>query len=312
MNDTGFAMVISNIRIPAELLPFQVEPRVKISAAGMFEQSQFHRVLARGGYFSGFVGPLPSVPVMSNLDDGGVRIAYVPVPDSVMYMVDFSGFNGHLENLKFAGLLVFPKFRFAMESLYVSDVDRNAVSIGGVFSYHQLELMRSCNATSATMFEKDNLLALKHYHGMISAGFKEGARVGRALSLYAETERLSNSSVLLTLSFFSILESLVTNGRIDGESITNQLRHKLNLILRRVTKAPDGAAMFPALSYEKLWAKLYGLRSDIAHGNVYDFKGKYQALTSLELVNQYLDGVVAAVIRLAIDEPALVDDLRSC
>jgi hypothetical protein len=312
MNDTGFAMVISNIRIASDALPFEIEPRVKIAVAGKFEHSQFHNVLARGGYFSGVFLPPKNTQSTTAVGSGASQAAYILVPDSVEYIVSFSGFNEHLVNLKLAGLLTTPKFRFVMETLYRDDSDRTSVSVGGLISYHQLELMRYCNTQPCIQMSSQELQVLKHYHSRIMNGFPEYPRVSRALDLYAETESLSPQSILLTLSYFSILESLVTNGRVEGESITNQLRHKINLILRRSSSAPEYSKLFSGVSYESLWSKLYGLRSDIAHGNSFDFKNKYQAIKSVELVNKYLDSVVAAVIRLAIDEPELVEDLRSC
>lgn len=311
MNDTGFAMVLSNLMIPPNLLPFEVEPRITILKASELQLTEFRKVMIAGGYFAGGVVPFQSRAFETEIEGGGSRVEYLAIPEAVQYAIEFSGFNGHLENLKYAGLLVTPKLRFGMDALY-RDSEKTAVGLISMLSYHQLELIHDGNKEPYSEFGEEALESLKHYHRMISRGFPEGSRVSRALNLYADTDRLSTGSALLTLSYFSIIESLTTNGRKDGESITNQIKHKLKLMLRRVSNAPDASVFFGGIKYETLWSKLYGLRSDIAHGNVYEFSKDYQALDSMAVVNRYLEGVVAAVIRLAIDEPDLVGDLRVC
>jgi hypothetical protein len=311
MNDTGFAMVLSNLRIPPNLLPFEIDSRVSILKANNFQMAEFKKVMVAGGYFSGSTVPFQAEITEIELGDGARRIQYCAIPDAVQYVIEFSGFNAHLEYLKHAGLLIRPKLRFGMESQY-RDPSKTIVGLRGMLSYYQLELIAEGNRLPFADVSEDYLPQLRHYHGIILKGFPQNSRVGRALSLYADTDRLRPDSVLLTLSYFSILESLITNGRIDMESITHQLKNKLKLILRRVANPPDGSLIFGGITYDKLWSKLYGFRSDIAHGNVYEFPKDYPMLKSIGLVNDYLDTVLAAVIRLAIDEPELVEDLRLC
>jgi len=310
MSDTGFAMLLSNVKIEPGLLPFEIEPKITIVTADEFHSAEFVKMMAAGGYFSRGTVPFQA-EVVEIEQDGWRRREYRALPDAVQYAIEFSGYNEHLVNLQYAGLLASPKFRFGMESAY-RDPGKKVVGIQQMLSYHQLELMSEGNKQPYAHIDETYLNNLSHYHGKIAKGFAEGSRVSRALGLYANTDRLETESALLTLSYFSIIESLVTNGRSGGESITNQLKHKLQLILRRVIGAPDGSTMFGGMKYEKLWSKLYCFRSDIAHGNNYDFVKDYSALDSITRVNLYLDGVVAALIRLAIDEPVLVEDLRVC
>lgn len=313
MNDTGFAIVLSNVNIPQQLLPFEIETRISISKANNLQIAEFANVMAAGGYFSGATVSFPTTNNETKPEpEGGMRrTRYCIIPGAVQYVIEFSGFNGHLKNIRHAGLLTSPKLRFGMECLY-RDTAQDSVALTAMLSYHELEIVNDGNRKPCAQVDEEFLICLRHYHGMILKGFPDGSRVSRALSLYFDTDRLRPDSILLTLSYFSIIESLVTNGRPDGESITKQLKNKLKLMLRRSENAPDGPAMFDGMKYEALWSKLYGLRSDIAHGNVYDFLKDYKALKSMILVNFYLDGIVAAVIRLAIDEPDLVDDLRVC
>lgn len=310
MNHTGFAVVISNITIPANLLPFKIEARLKITEAGGFESRQFDDMLKRAGYFSSFLLPFGATPVHT-VTEHGERTDWVPPTETNMYVVEFSQFNQHLPDFQLAGLLIRPKFRFGMESIYRDDSLRNSISLGGVLSYHQLEIMKEGNRKPVVEYDSSDLESLSHYYSKITTALVEGGRVRRALSLYADTDSLPERSGLLTLSYFSILESLVTNGRDTADSITNQLKNKIRLLLNRAGLI-DHKKHFNQIEFSSLWKKLYSLRSDIAHGNSYVFTRDYQALIDLVSVNSYLDEVVASIIRLAIDEPGLVEDLREC
>lgn len=69
---------------------------------------------------------------------------------------------------------------------------------------------------------------------------------------------------------------------------------------------------FGEIGYPKLWGKLYGLRSDIAHGQKYKFEDQYAVLKSLENVSKFLDKVAKELMKLAIEENELITDLREC
>lgn len=310
MNDTGFAIIISNATIDGALLPHIIDERHKIVRAGQFERSRFDSMLKDAGYFTSFIVPLGSTPVEIKLENGA-RTEWVPPEEFGLCVVEYSGFNQYLQELRYAGCLITPKFKFAMDSSYRDDSLRDSASFVGMISYFQLQAMKEGNRKPVAVYEKKDLDSLSHYFKKILSEHVEGSRVYRALMLFSDTERLSQDSGLLTLSYFAVLESLVTNGRQDGDSITNQLKNKIRLLLNRIDGV-DHKSHFRQIEFEALWKKLYGVRSDIAHGNPYDFTKAYSALNDIQCINGYLDQVVAAIIRLAIDEPSLVEDLRSC
>lgn len=304
MNDTGFAIIISNITIHDNDLPFALDYRTSINKAGHFESSQFNETLKRAGYFNSFLVPFGSTRI--DVED---RTEWHPPKESVIYIIDYKEYNGHLFDLQLAGTLMSPKFRSGMDCLYRDDATRDSISMGGLLSYHQLELMKSGNRLSPHVLGSDELRDLKYLLATVRAlGAEDPAR--RILQMYLDTDMLRPDSGLLTLSYFSILEAILTNGRTDGESITKQLFYKIRLLLRRSNKKPNYD--FGSIEESKLWGKLYSLRSDIAHGNKYEFASKYQPLGCIEKANNYLDQIVALVIRVLLAERNFVDDLKEC
>ena len=136
------------------------------------------------------------------------------------------------------------------------------------------------------------------------------------LMLYYSALPLTFSSPLLTLSLFSVIESLLTHPPRETDtlrSITYQLRSKIALLEKRFQSPVNFQQYFGDTEPKNLWQKLYGLRSCVAHGNKYDFTtGKYQILGSLENTNHFLDETVREIIKLAIEEKDLIQDLKEC
>jgi hypothetical protein len=91
-----------------------------------------------------------------------------------------------------------------------------------------------------------------------------------------------------------------------------QLAFKTVLLDKRVPKPADKSAFQAGLTHKKLWELLYGVRSSLAHGSKPDFKEPFSALGSLEQVNRYVRDVAKGIVRLALQEPDLVRDLKKC
>lgn len=63
------------------------------------------------------------------------------------------------------------------------------------------------------------------------------------------------------------------------------------------------------MNSKKLWSKLYALRSNIAHGNNYEIDS---SLKNFERVNEFLDLVAVKLLRFALYNQVLVEDLKKC
>lgn len=137
-----------------------------------------------------------------------------------------------------------------------------------------------------------------------------------ALDDFRAVETVPDGVRIRLLGYFAILEALVTHKPEPTDpyqSITRQVRMKVRLLSARFERSVDYARFVgSALSPEKLWTKLYDLRSTIAHGRVPDFQRSHLVLRSLHDAELLVREVVRSVMRQALEEPELIDHLREC
>jgi hypothetical protein len=68
-----------------------------------------------------------------------------------------------------------------------------------------------------------------------------------------------------------------------------------------------------SISSDTIWAKMYELRSLLAHGRTPDFsKDKLDCLKSFQVAFDLLRDVTRSVARYALEDPQLIADLREC
>ena len=121
-------------------------------------------------------------------------------------------------------------------------------------------------------------------------------------------------SSLRFLGYFGILESLLIhkpNPEDPYDSITRQVKKKLALLNSRFSTPIDYKG-FGNMKTEKIWETMYSYRSNLAHGNSPDFQKGLKPLGSPDRALALLNKTVKAVIRQALIEPQLIDDLREC
>ena len=116
------------------------------------------------------------------------------------------------------------------------------------------------------------------------------------------------------LSHFTIIEGLLTHapGPDAGDSLNHQISTKIPLLFARMERPVQHQQIFGEIEIRKLWKKLYAVRSVFAHGDNADFRGKFAELKSFDLVERYVYSSMKGLLRLALREPQLVYDLRSC
>lgn len=138
----------------------------------------------------------------------------------------------------------------------------------------------------------------------------------RAISDFHQTKMITNRSSLKVLSYFSIIECLLTHvpRPLDTiDSLTHQVSSKMSLLSKRFQRNLDYARHFPQLpSPEKAWNKLYSYRSTIAHGGDANFKGEYSALSSRDIIHEFLKESLKLLLLYTLREPDFVADLQKC
>ncbi|MDO8334414.1 MAG: HEPN domain-containing protein [Nitrosomonas sp.] len=115
------------------------------------------------------------------------------------------------------------------------------------------------------------------------------------------------------LGYFAILESLLVHkpkSTDPYDTITRQVKKKLVLLDNIWTPRLD-YTFSPTSSTEKIWGKMYELRSQIAHGDSiksYD----YGCLKEYSFAFSLLEQTVKSILRFTLDNTRLIVDLREC
>ncbi len=139
--------------------------------------------------------------------------------------------------------------------------------------------------------------------------------LGGAVADYLGLREIPERHNLRFLGYFAILEALLTHKPKPGDpydSITRQVTTKTALLEKRYER-PFQYPDFGGMSRDKVWKRLYGLRSQVAHGGRPDFNGKeFTALGSMAKAEGVLRDTLRAVLRQGLEEPTLLVDLRLC
>lgn len=171
-------------------------------------------------------------------------------------------------------------------------------------------------STNSKKINKEDIKKTGELYNLISEYDKSYNFIDHAISNYMNLRRLPKGSAILAVAYFSIIESLVTHPpRLTEtlDSISHQLRNKIILLSRKFEHSINYNDRFGKIGMEKLWSKLYGYRSAIAHGTKVDFNNtKYSILKSNEDVSWFLMAIVKELIILSCRDPIFFSDLKKC
>lgn len=160
--------------------------------------------------------------------------------------------------------------------------------------------------------EIDDLVATRKRIDSIKADHPD---IVRAIRMYHSLRFLPSRSEFHVMGLFAIIELLLTHqpgNKEIGDSIQRQLRTKIPLITRRTADKVNYSGYFEPAPEEVLWARLYDVRSALAHGGEPSFTGSSQMLKHLPAVQAFLRHATWVLIRQALNEPELVRDLKRC
>lgn len=310
MNDTGFAFVLNNLAIDDADLPFLLDAKSVVRRATLTEQEHYSRLLKHGGIFSGFIVPHGSI--VKNTDDVPGPGRYVAPEKCALLVVETKKWNQHIGLLNLAGKLTAYDFTVGGHACFSRDDDRSKIGIHGFFNYSELRLLSDFTRAAPIPVAKAELYELGEHFRQIEQRSGD-AWLMRALSIFGDIHSLPPFSELRTLSYFSVLECLLTKKSSGGAmSIDKQLQHKTELLCNFTNYRTEPVKYFGEINAKKLWSVLYELRSNIAHGNIYSFTGDLTRLKSLENVNDFLSSLVKKILSTALSQYQLVSDLREC
>lgn len=140
--------------------------------------------------------------------------------------------------------------------------------------------------------------------------------ISRAVEDFHQTKSITNRFTLKVLSYFSIIECLLTHPpRPDDrtDSVTRQITSKMCLLSKRFQRELKYDSFFPNIPEpENVWKKLYLYRSLLAHGGDIDFQQKFSTLISTDNIRSFLVESIKLLILYALKEPEFLADFQKC
>jgi hypothetical protein len=117
------------------------------------------------------------------------------------------------------------------------------------------------------------------------------------------------------LGLFMVIEMLLTHAPGDkeiGDSLAHQISTKIPLLAERMSLPLDYVVFSKDVRADQIWKRLYQYRSLIAHGSHAEFSsGPLALLKDQRTADRFLTTATRRLLRLAINEPALVTALKS-
>ena len=315
MELSGITFIYSNVDFADVDLPFVISETMSLRAATETEILQLNDHLGDTyGSLSRAVVPFDHELVEIE-ENGRYKTIYKESDKSRWWVIAFNGSNNQIIELEKISTLINPKLYYGSTFLY-SKSNQQGKPNGILYSMSsKIELLINESRKKHVNVRIEELKKLKNYYKHLIDNRNKFEHVNYVLELYFDSSGLGIHSSLMTLILFSIIESLVAHKPRRAEtldSITHQIKNKLNLLSKRFDLTVKHQEHFGEINYPNLWSKLYRLRSDIAHGQRYNFVGENSCLKSVENSNIFLDKVTRELIKLAILEPELIADLREC
>ena len=192
--------------------------------------------------------------------------------------------------------------------------------------YHQLKTLNYFNDSSLEIpFEKtivtnESIMEIqKLFDSLNRINLSTFSIIDKAISDFISIREISIQSPFRVLSYFSILELLLTSykrGGANDSSLSNQLQKKIKLINNLVEDKIDFHDYFQGAdsnSLETIIEKLYQFRNNIAHGNYSDFEKEFKIIKQNGTqVIPFLHELLRTILIVAIQNPQLIYDLKEC
>lgn len=181
---------------------------------------------------------------------------------------------------------------------------------GGTKKYiREIPTVSDVNDFNKTLSLVSNLLVSKN---------EKHSFIEKALLDYVNINKISDSSPFKLLSYFSIIESLITYQPKNSSDtiISRQLTLKLRFLYNNFMKGFSYTKYFKGSNtntFETIIKKLYNYRNDIAHGNLSKFDDELKIIKdNLNMVIPFMDILVKNLLITSINNPNILVDLRDC
>ena len=305
INDySGFAHVMDSLNVLAQL-PFQLIPDHWFRRAEpqevqrIKEQLTAHPRATRAYEYA-----------VTQLDDGRREGSLMPSDQWRYYVISYSPTNNKMRDVEYAANLLKNDISLGY-SFFASGIIYNLAQISTFFDdlHGRIGIPKSIT--------DEELGQITTNYGLIT-GLDETRypNVSRAVADFHQTKAITDRFTLKVLSYFSIIECLLTHPpRPDDrtDSVTRQITSKMCLLSKRFQRELKYDSFFPNIPEpEKVWKRLYQYRNLLAHGANIDFQQKFSTLISTDNIRSFLVETIKLLILYALKEPEFLADLQKC
>lgn len=248
-------------------------------------------------------------------ESGSSRSVPLPPEDWRYYVISFEGSNDKIMDIEYSANLLKHDinigFTFFSYEGKASGVGYNPYIVSTFFADQRIGFQQEISLGSSELLEINT-----NYNNITNLDNLRYTNISRAISDLHQTKMITNRSVLKVLSYFSIIECLLTHvprpfDTID--SLTRQVSTKMSLLSKLFQRELDYTLHFPQLPKpEKVWIKLYSYRSTIAHGGEANFDGDFKSLLSRDNIQEFLKESLKLLLLYSLKEPDFVTDLQRC
>ena len=301
---SGFSLVLDSLNVSAQL-PLQLIPDHWFRRAEPQEVQRIKEQLTayRNATWAYEFG-------VTELDENRKEGHLLPPNEWRYYVISFSPTNNKLRDLEYAANLLKNDISLGY-IFFASGIGYDMAQISTFFGdrHGQMEIPKP--------IADDELGQITTNYGLITGLDKTRyPNVSRAVADFHQTKAITNRSTLKVLSYFSIIECLLTHPPLPADrtdSVTRQITSKICLLSKRFQRELQYESFFPNIvEPEKVWKRLYTYRSLLAHGGDIDFHQKFSALISTDNIRFFLVETLKLLILYALKEPEFLADLQKC
>jgi len=304
----NFAFIFNLLKYKGEL-PRKVIPGITFNKA---EQTQFREILRflAGDGKMGQIGGLQIYTVRSRSQKPKGGWSYEKLPSNeVVFWVLNSEKATSFKDLEIPFLLITPEIEWGAS--FTKGSSNRHLQKTFQFFHSNLYPIHS-------VIEDSNFDEVAELHALmknpVGSKLEVNAMITRVLQNFASSRNWVRQGHSALLNHFGLIEALITHKPEVGlDSLVHQVSTKMPLLSRRFRNPVDPTEFFKITDPEKIWKKLYEVRSAFAHGGMVDFKqGQLSQLVDFQSVERFVYLSLKSLLKQALREPDLIFDLKSC
>ena len=306
---SGFTFFLNqiefNFRTPFEFIPHYFIRRANVSESGIIRKSFSNNL---GDKFEDYY----KYEITKNEDNKFTLKLNDPSKWRYWIIEYKEGNNSEIHNIQLAFLLSETNLKLDATFFFEDGQGRGCIAPSGVaINYYDnpfknLEIIK---------VDKENILKVRSIYKLIKK-FEDNDWDNKRLRSFKEIESIKWTSPLRLLAYFIIWELLLAHkpdSKDPGDSITRQLKNKINLVNNRMSEKINFSGLIAEeIKLDTIIKKLYSLRSQIVHGDNPDYRRSLSILRGIENAESILREITRKLLIHSLKEPELFRDLKNC